>query len=98
MWFATWVGVDPAVAIPALASRLAEIKEDGDVTRAVVSLSGDTLFLDLDHEGPLQLVPISDTSFSESGDVIQFVQDGQGRVTAFLYVKVEGERRAVRVR
>ena len=75
-----------------------EIKEDGDVTRAVVSLSGDTLFLDLDHEGPLQLVPISDTSFSESGDVIQFVQDGQGRVTAFLYVKVEGERRAVRVR
>ena len=26
MWFAMWVGVDPAVAIHALASRLAEIK------------------------------------------------------------------------
>jgi hypothetical protein len=75
-----------------------EIKEEDDVTRAVVSLSGDTLFLDLDHEGPLQLVPISDTSFSESGNVIQFVQDGQGRVTAFLYETVEGEQRAVRVR
>ncbi|MDX1296650.1 MAG: hypothetical protein R3260_00205 [Pseudomonas sp.] len=28
MWFAMWVGVDPAVAIPALAARLAELKED----------------------------------------------------------------------
>lgn len=32
IWFATWVGVDPAVAIPALASRLAEIEEDRDKT------------------------------------------------------------------
>lgn len=32
MWFAMWVGVDPAVAIPALAARLAEIEEDGDKT------------------------------------------------------------------
>lgn len=29
MWFAMWVGVDPAVAIPALAARLA-IEEDGN--------------------------------------------------------------------
>lgn len=32
MWFAMWVGVDPAVAIPALAARLAEIEEDGKKT------------------------------------------------------------------
>lgn len=32
MWFAMWVGVDPAVAIPALAARLAEIKEGGNQT------------------------------------------------------------------
>jgi len=32
MWFAMWVGVDPAVAIPALAARLAEIKEDSNKT------------------------------------------------------------------
>jgi hypothetical protein len=75
-----------------------EIREDGEVTSAVVSLSGDTLFLDLDHEGPLQLLPISDTSFSESGNVIQFLPDGQGTVTAFLYLTVEGKQRAVRVR
>ena len=75
-----------------------EIREKDEVTSAVVSLSGDTLFLDLDHEGPLQLVPISDTSFSESGNVIQFLPDGQGTVTAFLYVTVEGQWRAVRVR
>ena len=75
-----------------------EIRETDEVTSAVVSLSGDTLFLDLDHEGPLQLVPISDTSFSESGNVIQFLPDGQGTVTAFLIRTVEYEHRAVRVR
>jgi len=75
-----------------------EIREEDEVTSAVVSLSGDTLFLDLDHMGPLQLVPISDTSFSESGNVIKFLPDGQGTVTAFLYLTVEGEQRAVRVR
>jgi hypothetical protein len=74
-----------------------EIREEDEVTSAVVSLSGDTLFLDLAHEGPLQLVPISDTSFSESGNVIQFLPDGQGRVNAFLKLTVEGEQRAVRV-
>ena len=75
-----------------------EIREKDEVTSAVVSLSGDTLFLDLDHEGPLQLVPISDTSFSQSGNVIQFLPDGQGTVTAFLIRTVEYEQRAVRVR
>jgi hypothetical protein len=75
-----------------------EIREEDEVTSAVVSLSGDTLFLDLDHMGPLQLVPISDTSFSESGNVIKFLPDGQGTVTAFLHLTVEGEQRAVRVR
>lgn len=32
MWFAMWVGVDPAVAIPSLAARLDEIKEDANKT------------------------------------------------------------------
>ena len=75
-----------------------EIREKDEVTSAVVSLSGDTLFLDLDHMGSLQLVPMSDTSFSESGNVIQFLPDGQGTVTAFLIRTVEYEQRAVRVR
>jgi hypothetical protein len=75
-----------------------EIREEDEVTSAVVSLSGDTLFVDLDHMGTLQLVPMSDTTFSESGNVIEFVPDGKGTVTAFLYRTVEGEQRAVRVR
>src|SRR5436309_7944198 len=75
-----------------------EIREQDEVTSAVVSLSGDTLFLDLDDTGRRQLVPISDTSFSDSGNVIQFLPDGQGRVTAFLIRTVEYEKRAVRVR
>src|SRR5439155_224435 len=52
-----------------------EIKEEDEVTSAVVSLSGDTLFLDLDHTGPRKLIPLSDTSFSDSGNVIQFLPD-----------------------
>lgn len=32
MWFAMWVGVDPAVAVPAFAARLAEIEGDGSST------------------------------------------------------------------
>jgi hypothetical protein len=75
-----------------------EIREDGEVTSAVVSLSGDTLFLDLDHEGPLQLTPISETTFSESGNAIQFLPDAQGAVNAFLKVTVEDEQRAIRIR
>jgi len=75
-----------------------EIREEDEVTSAVVSLSGDTLFLDLDHMGPLQLVPISETSFSESGNVIKFLPDPQGTVPAFLFLTVEGEQRAVRIR
>src|SRR3989449_904708 len=90
------VNVSPALLSKYVGSY--EIREADDVTSAVVSLSGDTLFLDLDHMGPLQLVAISDTTFSESGDVIQFLPDGQGTVTAFLYLTVEGEERAVRVR
>jgi hypothetical protein len=75
-----------------------EIREPDEVTSVVVSLSGDTLYLDYDHEGPRRLTPISDTSFSDSGNVIQFLPDGQGTVTAFLIRTVEYEERAVRVR
>jgi len=75
-----------------------EIKEEDEVTSAVVSRSGDALFLDLDHTGPRRLVPMSDTTFSDSGNVIQFLSDGQGTVSAFLIRTVEYEKRAVRVR
>jgi len=75
-----------------------EIREEDEVTSAVVSLSGDTLFLDLDNTGPRKLTPISDTSFSDSGNLIQFLPDGQGTVTAFLIRTVEYEQRAGRVR
>jgi hypothetical protein len=78
-----------------------EIREPDDpdeVTSAVVSLSGDTLYLDLDHTGPRRLTPISDTKFSDSGNLIQFLPDGQGTVPAFLIRTVEYEERAVRVK
>ena len=97
-------GSQAAPAIKVARAQLAkyvgsyEIREEDEVTSAVVSLSGDTLFLDLDRTGPVGLVPISDTNFSESGKVIQFVPDGHGTIAAFLLQTVEGEQRAVRVR
>jgi hypothetical protein len=73
-----------------------EIKKKGEVTPAVISLSGDSLFLDMDHTGPQQLVPMSLTHFSYSGTVLQFVADSQGAITHFLVQAVEGEDRADR--
>lgn len=75
-----------------------EIQDKDKVKKAVVSLSGDTLFLNLDGTGPQELLAISETTFSQSGNVIQFVADGQGTVTHFLILTVEGEERAVRKR
>lgn len=44
LWFAMWVGVEPAVAIPALAARLAAVDKDADKTsfamRFIVALLG----------------------------------------------------------
>ena len=73
-------------------------EEEDEVTSAVVSLSGDTLFVDFDRRGPLQLVPMSDTTFHESGNVIEFLPDSQGTVAAFVLQTVEDQQRAVRVR
>jgi hypothetical protein len=75
-----------------------EIQDKDKVRPAVVSLSGDAVFLNLDGTGPQQLLAISETTFSQSGNVIQFVADGQGTVTHFLILTVEGEDRAVRKR
>ncbi len=75
-----------------------EIEDKGKIRPAVISVSGDALFLDLDQTGPQHLVAMSDTSFSFSGTVLQFVADGQGAITHFLTHAVEGEDRAVRKR
>ncbi len=64
----------------------------------MVALSGDALYLDLDRAGPQHLVAISETSFSQSGNVIQFVADSAGVITHFLIHTVEGEDLAVRKR
>ncbi|MEO7324031.1 MAG: hypothetical protein ABIW82_04305 [Dokdonella sp.] len=44
-WFATWVGVDPDVAVPALAARIAQFKRQKDKTEFamlfIVALMGD---------------------------------------------------------
>jgi hypothetical protein len=73
-----------------------EIQKPDYLTPAVISLAGDSLFLDVDGTGPQLLVPMSQTNFSYSGNVVQFVADGQDAITHFLIKTVEGEDRADR--
>jgi len=73
-----------------------EIRKKDYSRRVVISLSGDSLFLDIDDTGPQQLVPLSSTNFSYNGAVLQFVPDAQGVVTHFLIEFVEGQDRADR--
>ncbi len=75
-----------------------EIHDKDKVRSAVVSLSAGTLFLEVDGTGSELLVALSETSFSRSGEVIQFVADSQGAITHFLRHAVEGEEKAIRKR
>jgi hypothetical protein len=72
--------------------------EGGKAKPTVISLDGDALFLDVNGTGPQHLVPLSDTSFSQSGNIILFVADAQGAITHFLIRTVESDERAVRKR
>jgi hypothetical protein len=73
-----------------------EMQGNEKIRPAVISLSGDALFLNMDETGPQRLIPMSGTNFSYSGTVIQFVTDEQGAITHFLMHAVEGEDRADR--
>jgi polar amino acid transport system substrate-binding protein len=73
-----------------------EIKEKGKVRPAIIAVSGGALYLDIDRTGLQHLLPISQTTFSQSGNVLQFVADGSGAITHFLLKTVEGEDTAVR--
>jgi hypothetical protein len=75
-----------------------EIQGNEKIRPVMISLSGDALFLNIDDTGPQRLFPMSGTSFSYSGTVIQFVANGQGAITHFLMHAVEGEDRADRKR
>src|SRR6185436_15500730 len=86
---------DTAVTVPAgtLARYVGryEIRKKDYARPVVISLSGGSLFLDIDDTGPQQLVPLSSTNFSYSGTVVQFVPDANGVVTRLLIEFVEGQ-------
>ena len=70
-----------------------EFKKGGMTTLAVISLSGDGLFIDVDRTGSQQLVAMSATHFSYSGTEIHFVADSRGAITQLLMRSVEGDDR-----
>ena len=73
-----------------------EVPGEERVKPVAVSLGDDGLFLDFDGGGPEYLVPMSETDFSMSGTLVQFVADGQGAITHLVITTVEGEDTAIR--
>ena len=74
-----------------------EIRQTDNVQPLVVSMSGDALFLDWDNGGPEHLVPLSETSFSMSGSVVEFFADDRGAITHLVIKTVEGIHTASRL-
>jgi hypothetical protein len=54
------------------------------------------LLWNYDGAGKQRLDPMSETTFSLAGTLIEFVRDGQGPATHFLMKSVEGEDKGVR--
>jgi hypothetical protein len=71
--------------------------QEGSKTHTVeVSASDDALFWDFDGAGKQKLVAVSETTFSLSGTLIEFVKDPQGAVTTSRMQEVEGETKGQR--
>ncbi len=73
-----------------------EIRNGKKRETAAISVSDDSLFWELDDGGKQRLIPSSQTVFSLSGTVIEFVADAQGAMTHFVMQEVEGESQGVR--
>ena len=61
-----------------------------------IAVEGNTLLWNYDGAGKQRLDPMSETTFSLAGTLIEFVRDGQGPDTHFVMRVVEDEDRGVR--
>jgi hypothetical protein len=85
----------PAETLAAYAGTY-EVQDDGKTLFVEVTVEGNTLLWNYDGTGTQRLDPVSETTFSKAGTLIEFVADGQGPATHFLMTMVEEKIRGVR--
>jgi hypothetical protein len=73
-----------------------EVQDGNKTLIAEITVEGNTLLWNYDGAGKQRLDPMSETTFSLAGTLIEFVRDGQGSATHFLMKSVEGEDKGVR--
>jgi hypothetical protein len=73
-----------------------DVDDNGTPAVAEVTVDGNNLIWDYDGGGRQRLDPLSETSFSLTGTLIEFVRDGPGPTAQLLITTVEGEIKGVR--
>jgi hypothetical protein len=95
------LGGTGAKLAPEILSKYTGAYEYGPGRPAVITAEGDLLFLQ-EGANPLKLplAPRTETMFVSrtEGDPIEFLKDGQGRVTGFIRHAGSGDRKAMRKR
>ncbi len=73
-----------------------DVQAEGKTLIVEVKVDSNTLLWNYDGTGTQKLDPVSASTFSLAGTLIEFVRDAQGRVTHFLIRMVEEETRGIR--
>ena len=96
--FVSGKGLDLKVPASTLAryAGVYEVPENGKTVSAEISVEGNNLIWDYNSTGKQRLDPVSETTFSLTGTMIEFVSDGNGPATHFLMKSVESEDKGVR--
>jgi len=68
-----------------------DVKEDTKTVIAEIFAEGDGLFVNYDNQGKQKLDALSETTFSLTGTIYEFIRDGQKGVNEFRIKMAEGE-------
>src|SRR5260221_12184739 len=85
----------PAATLASYAGSY-EVPDNGKTLIAEITVEGNTLLWNYDGTGKQRLDPLSETTFSLAGTLIEFVREESGAVTRLLIKAVEDETPGVR--
>ncbi len=85
----------PAEVLNAYAGSY-DVNEGSKTVIAEIFAEKDGLYLDYDNQGKQKLDSLSETTFSLTGTIFEFIRDGQKRVNEFRIKMAEGELTGVR--
>jgi len=73
-----------------------DVKEDTKTVIAEIFAEENGLFLNYDNQGKQKLDALSETTFSLTGTIFEFIRDGQKGVNEFRIKMAEGEFTGIR--